>query len=272
MLTKYDVSPLSYKRQLAKRFDRAASLYDTYADFQRIVLKKLLSQLPVESADSVLDLGTGTGQALEQLTSRLTPASCIALDLSLQMLGVASTRFSHSQNVHYVCSDAEALPFSVNAFDCIFSSLAVQWCLQPRKLFNELYRVTKPGGFMVFSTLLEGSMPEVDRAWLSLGEQKRVHEYMSEASLLDCLASSGFERISSEESCISMVFETAESAIHSLKKVGASLISPNLHAPLSPAKWKAFLRQYESQRGSEGVPLSYQVAFVVARKPINCQE
>ncbi|WOD06553.1 malonyl-ACP O-methyltransferase BioC [Marinomonas sp. GJ51-6] len=272
MLTNYDVSPLSYKRQLAKRFDRASLFYDTYADFQKIVLKKLLSQLPVESADSVLDLGTGTGQALEQLTNRLTPTSCVALDLSQQMLGVANARSSHVPNIHYVCADAEALPFSPNAFDCVFSSLAIQWCLKPRDLFNELYRVTRPGGFVVFSTLLEGSMPEVDRAWLNLGERKRVHEYMSESSLLGYLEAGGFERVSSEESCISMSFETAESAIHSLKKVGASLISSNAHASLSPAKWKAFLHQYEAQREEAGIPLSYQVAFVVARKAMNCQE
>ncbi|MEO9273563.1 hypothetical protein ABFY09_01785 [Marinomonas sp. 5E14-1] len=56
MLTNYDVSPFSYKRQLAKRFDRASLFYDTYVDFQ-----KMLSQLPVESVDRVLDLDAGTG-------------------------------------------------------------------------------------------------------------------------------------------------------------------------------------------------------------------
>lgn len=263
---------LDYKRQLAKRFDRASLSYDSYAEFQKIVLERLLTMLPLSMANAVLDLGTGTGQALGVLSEKLTPTCCVALDLSQQMLAVASVQCSSLQNAHYVCADAEQLPFQQASFDLVFSSLAMQWCLAPKDLFDELYRVTKPGGYVVFSTLLEGSMPEISQAWLGLDDKKHVHQYMAAESLFDCVKAGNFNVLSSDCSDVSMWFDSPEGAIYSLKKVGASLISSDVSNALPPSKWKHFLNEYEKQRGDLGIPLSYQVAFVVAQKPIFIQE
>ncbi|ETI61537.1 malonyl-ACP O-methyltransferase BioC [Marinomonas profundimaris] len=272
MLITHDTPSLGYKRQLAKRFDRASHSYDAYAGFQKIVLERLLAKLPVETADTVLDLGTGTGQALGYLSGRLTPKNCVALDLSQQMLAVASDRFSSLQNTHYVCADAEQLPFQVASFDLIFSSLAIQWCLSPERLFDQLYHVLKPGGCVVFSTLLEGSMPEISQAWSSIDDKAHVHQYMKAKSLFDCVENGRLRLLSSECANVPMWFDSPEKAIHSLKKVGASLISSDESKTLPPSAWKHFLREYEKQRSEQGIPLSYQVAFVVAQKPMYVQE
>ena len=66
-----------------------------------------------------------------------------------------------------------------------------------------------------------------------------------------------------------MWFDSPEAAVASLKKVGASLISTEKPQAISPSTWKAFLQQYEKQRQVKGIPLSYQVAFVVARKRVS---
>lgn len=272
MLIAPDISALSYKRQLTKRFDRASQSYDFYADFQKIVLERLVSILPVESADVVLDLGTGTGQALGVLSEQLAPTCMIALDLSPQMLAVASKRSFLLKNAYFVCADAEQLPIQDVSCDLVFSSLAIQWCLNPWGLFKELYRVTKPGGYVVFSTLSEGSMPEISQAWLGLDNEDHVHQYMAPETLMDCIKSSGLNLSASLLSDIPMWFDTPESAIYSLKKVGASLIVSDSEKPMSPSKWKAFISEYEKQRHELGIPLSYQVSFVVAQRPFNIQE
>ena len=269
MLITPDISTLSYKRQLAKRFDRASRTYDSYADFQKIVLDRLSAMLPLSQADVVLDLGTGTGQALGILSEQLNSTCNIALDLSPQMLAMASERFSALQNTHYVCADAEQLPLQDSSCDLVFSSLAIQWCLSPLELFKELYRVTKPGGYVVFSTLSQGSMPEISKAWYGLDNKDHVHQYMTSDALLACIRASKLNLLSSQLSDISMWFDSPESAIYSLKKVGASLIASDGDKPISPSKWKAFLYEYEKQRNEFGIPLSYQVSFVVAQRPIN---
>jgi len=272
MLITPDIPVLGYKRQLAKRFDRASHSYDSYAEFQKIVLERLLAMLPLDVADAVLDLGTGTGQALSILCEKLSPKCCVALDLSQQMLAVSRERFSSLQNTHYICADAERLPFQVASFDLIFSSLAIQWCLAPDALLKELYYAVKPGGYVVFSTLLENSMAEISKAWSGLDDERHVHQYMSAESLLACVEASQLNLLSAECSDIPMWFDSPESAIDSLRKVGASLMPFDTSKGLSPSKWKDFLTEYEKQRSETGIPLSYQVAFVVAQKPIYVQE
>ncbi|REG82921.1 malonyl-ACP O-methyltransferase BioC [Marinomonas pollencensis] len=254
-----------YKRQVAQRFDRAALTYDAYADFQRLVLDRLFSHLPSSyCADTVLDVGTGTGQALPTLLETHSPSLLVAFDLSLQMLEQAG---ESAQPVALVCGDAEALPFAEAGFDLLFSSLAMQWCLQPEALFAELYRVTKPGGYLVFSTLCEGSMPEISKAWQGIDHAPHVNHYPSFNDLLKQLGTSPWQTVNAELETVPMWFESPEEAIYSLKKVGASLVVSNQKNAISPSKWKAFIQQYEQLRENSGIPLRYQVAFVVLQKP-----
>ncbi|MBR7888703.1 malonyl-ACP O-methyltransferase BioC [Marinomonas sp. A79] len=275
MLIPHETPALNYKKQLAKRFDRASYSYDAYADFQRQVLKHLLELLPTTAADVVMDLGTGTGQALESLLSIYQPQSCIALDLSQHMLSVAESRASLLERrgaLHYVCADAEQLPIATSSCQLIFSSLALQWCLHPSALFAELYRATAPGGFLVFSSLCQGSMAEVRHAWRALDDQEHVHQYEPIDTLKKSVTGAGWTLMSAELSRVTMYFESAQKSIDSLKKIGASLMAKESTSAMSPSKWKAFLREYETQRDEQGVPLSYQVSYIVARKPMSSQE
>ncbi|MCB5161956.1 malonyl-ACP O-methyltransferase BioC [Marinomonas algarum] len=272
MLITPDHTLSRYKQTLAQRFDRASLSYDAYADFQRIVLRRLLQTLPSTEAEVVLDLGAGTGQALDALVTRYQPPLCVALDLSSQMLSVARAQHGWLGQVQYVCADAEQLPMADDACHLVFSSLAVQWCLNPRALFEELYRITQPGGYVVFSTLLQGSMEEVSTAWRALDGQEHVHRYDSMEAVRGYVEAAHWSVLSAESVCTTMWFESAKGAIDSLKKIGASLIASQNRDGMSPSKWKAFLSEYEKQRCTQGVPLSYQVSYIVARKPMNNQE
>ncbi|MGB3386029.1 MAG: malonyl-ACP O-methyltransferase BioC [Marinomonas sp.] len=263
-----------YKRQVAQRFDRAALTYDAYADFQRVVLDRLFRHLPCSHANAVLDVGTGTGQALATLSQTLSPFLFMALDLSFQMLETARTSNhlltdlpSQQGALSFVCGDAESLPFSDNAFDLLFSSLAMQWCLQPKTLFSELYRATAPGGYLVFSTLCEGSMPEIEQAWQGIDNAPHVNQYPRLEALLAQVTECHWQIQHSELATVPMWFSAPEDAIHSLKKVGASLVVNKQNNSMSPSKWKTFIKQYEQLREKRGIPLRYQVAFVVLQKP-----
>lgn len=272
MQTIYDhESPQFYKRQVAQRFDRAATTYDVYGQFQQLVLDYLAKTIPVEQADSVLDLGTGTGRALPLLSSILSPELLLAVDLSSQMLAQARSASQKEPQITvpdsaFVCADAESLPFCDESFALVFSSLALQWCLHPKVLFDGLLRVLKPGGHLVFATLCQGSMAEVNQAWQGVDDEPRINRYAALDVLLNQLSVSSFCTASARLESMTMFFESPEKAMHSINKVGAGLVA-DARQPISPSRWKAFLKQYERQRTNAGIPLSYQVAFVIAQKP-----
>ncbi|BFM49328.1 malonyl-ACP O-methyltransferase BioC [Marinomonas sp. THO17] len=266
-------SAAAFKKQLAKRFDRAAVGYDRYAQFQLEVMHRLLAMLPNQNFDRIVDLGSGTGAALPLLVTQHSFSHCLALDLSSSMLLQARQRVQQdcpdlAHKIHYLCADAESLPFAKASLSLVFSNLAVQWCLQPNALFQALYKASQQHGYFVFTTLLSDSMPEIDLAWQGVDETNHVHQYVPRQVLQDYLEQEGWHLESLCHDTVRMWFDSPEQAVASLRKVGASMVGAE-QSVMSPSTWKRFLQAYEKQRQPEGIPLSYQVAFVVAQKRAN---
>ena len=104
----------SEKQHVAAAFSRAASTYDSVADFQRAVGTRLLSLLSEPSQTAVqhwLDMGCGTGYFCQQLQQRWPHAQGIGLDLAEGMLSFARNR---CPELDYICADAEQLPLPDN--------------------------------------------------------------------------------------------------------------------------------------------------------------
>lgn len=252
-----------YKKKVAARFSKAAHTYDDYAAFQTTVVGKLFSMAQVSQSNELwLDLGTGTGQALPLLNSLPLSPHLIAADLSLSMLGQVKAKRSEAQ---LVCADAEQLPFKNESFDGIFSSLALQWCLNLEVLFSELYRVNKPEGSVIFATLLDESMPELSKAWKDVDGLSHQNHYVSSKVLLDACETAGFDIEEARCESITTWYPSVREVVYSLKKVGASFISDGA-PPISPGKWRKFEAAYEQNREARGLPLSYRVAFIHLKK------
>ena len=95
---------------------------------------------------SVLDLGSGTGAAYEQLTNYETTA----IDPDKKMLEL--NLFENK-----VLGSAEKLPFEDNSFDNVFCSFVWRNVSDTNKALSEVYRVLKPGGKFV---LLDMTRPK----------------------------------------------------------------------------------------------------------------
>ncbi len=257
-----NISP-SYKQKVAARFSKAAQTYDDYAAFQEVVLNQLFAMVNVSQTDDVwLDLGTGTGRALSLFASAETCPGLLAADISHSMLQQAQGRMPEA---HFICGDAEALPLKSQSLDGIFSSLALQWCLNQEVLFDELHRVLKQDGELVFATLLQDSMPELNQAWQQVDGCSHQNQYLSYDELLQICRRAGFQVVQAQQNTITSWFPCVRDVVDSLKKVGASLIKDGA-APISPGKWRNFETQYERYREEQGLPLSYRVAFIRLKK------
>jgi len=255
---------LMYKQQLAKSFGRAASTYDLHANFQKQVLASLLSILPRVQLSMVMDLGCGTGNALKPLAK--LSRQLVGVDLSESMLGIASNK---EPTTNFICADAEQLPFADGSFNLIFSSLAIQWCQSHLALFREIKRVVEPGGWWCFSTLCEGSMLEIGEAWRQVDGRLHSNQYPSMEKIASDLLESGLEIHQQETRTMTMHFQTVQEAIYSVKKVGASVITEvENRSSVTPSVWKEFVQKYSTAHDGIGIPLSYQVAFIIARKKV----
>jgi SAM-dependent methyltransferase len=104
------------------------------------------ADLAPPSGGVVLDLGCGTGRALEWLRRVVGPAGVvIGLDGTWEMLEVAQQARRHRDGA-LVASDAVRLPLRDRSVDAVFAAGILHHLPEPDHGLVELARVTRPGG------------------------------------------------------------------------------------------------------------------------------
>jgi trans-aconitate 2-methyltransferase len=121
--------------------------------------QRVLSELPLNGTECVLDAGCGTGKLTQLLMQNLPRGRVLGLDLSRNMVQLArhNLRAEFGDRVQFVAADLIALPFC-NAFDGIFSTAAFHWVLDHNALFSNLFAALRPGGWL-------HAQSEADRTW-----------------------------------------------------------------------------------------------------------
>ncbi len=178
-------SSIADKSLIASQFGGASKTYDGASRLQRIMGDEMLGALKLAGDDlrprRILDLGCGTGWFTRKI-AQTWPCQVTGVDLSPGMIKQASER--SEQGIELMVADAESLPVPSNSFDVVFSNLMVQWCDDPRTVFAECRRVLRPGGRLVLSTLLEGTLGELKQAWAEADPgQQHINRFESETAL-----------------------------------------------------------------------------------------
>jgi ubiquinone/menaquinone biosynthesis C-methylase UbiE len=128
------------------QFNRAAPQWDAMRSPEAFAsLDAALDSLEL-SPKRVLDLGTGTGRAAFLVALRYPAAEVIGVDLAGEMLAEARrlTPPELGDRVRFEEADAEHLPYPNGSFDVVTLANMIPF-------FEELARVTAPGGAVVFS-------------------------------------------------------------------------------------------------------------------------
>lgn len=238
------------KTAVAAAFGRAAAHYDKHAVFQRQSGERLLGLLGADDYGQVLDAGCGTGyfsRFWQQRGSAVT-----ALDLSGEMLRAAQ---NNRVAARYLQGDIENLPLDYASVDLAWSNLAVQWCSQLSRGISELWRVTRPGGQIAFTTLLSGSLDELHQAWRGVDDARHANRFLSlEAVLAAC---AGFPLVWAQ-SPIVLNFADPLSAMQSLKGIGAThLHDGRENRVLTRSQLQQLALAWPQQGGC--FPLTYQL-------------
>jgi ArsR family transcriptional regulator len=136
----------AFFRANASEWERLRSLHAPEREVEAAVLRAVESQ----SADSLLDAGTGTGRMLELLGSRIKRG--VGVDVSPEMLAIARDRLERA-GLHHCqvrLADAFRLPFpganEVSGFDIALFHQVLHYLDDPQAAVLEAARVLKPGG------------------------------------------------------------------------------------------------------------------------------
>lgn len=118
----------------------------------------------IKPGDTVIDLGSGagndcfvarheTGEDGRVIGIDFTPAMIEKARLNAQKLGYA--------NVEFRQGDIEHMPITANVADVIVSNCVLNLVPDKNQVFNEIFRVLKPGGhFSISDIVLVGDLPD----------------------------------------------------------------------------------------------------------------
>ncbi len=140
-------------KELAERYDQWAKDYDADLDDgfgwlgpQRAV-EFFIRHVPGKEA-RILDAGAGTG-LVGELLAKQGYNNLVAMDLSPGMLEEARKKNAYREFHQMVMG--EPMDYPTDSFDAVVSVGVLTVGHAPASSFDELIRITKPGGYIVFS-------------------------------------------------------------------------------------------------------------------------
>ena len=139
------------------------------AKYNLAAAEEFMARLPLRRGMTVLDVACGTG-TLALIAAR---RGCVAtgVDIARNLIAQARERAANEGlAIEFLEGDAEALPMPDRSVDAVLSRHGAMFAPRPEWVAAELYRVTKPGGFVAMANWtpegLIGRMFEIFKAHL----------------------------------------------------------------------------------------------------------
>ncbi len=266
------------KKLLRRSFERAAHSYDAAAVLQHEVCRRMDERLDLikHQPATLLDAGSGTGNALSALRTRYPKARVLALDLALTMLqqgrnGVAKPwwKFIFKQQVNELCGDIEQLPLATGSVDMVWSNLALQWVNDPDQAFGEFNRVLAPGGLLMFSTFGPDTLKELRAAFATVDQHTHVSRFIDLHDIGDILVKRGFADPVMDMEPFTLTYSDVRALMHDLKAIGAHNVTQTRPPGLTgKSRLAAVTQAYEPLRRDGKLPATFEVVYGHAWKPL----
>jgi len=131
-------------------YEKLASVYDlAFGPTLQPGRVRALQQMDIQSGERVLEVGVGTGINLS-----LYPKTCrmTGIDFSSSMLEKARERVTRGglQQMRLLQMDAADLKFADDSFDIVYAPYLISVVPDPVKVAQEMRRVCRPGGRIIF--------------------------------------------------------------------------------------------------------------------------
>jgi trans-aconitate 2-methyltransferase len=186
-----DWDPEAYHRLSEPQFERG---------------RKMLKVLALRGDERILDAGCGTGRVTAELAERLPHGQVIAVDASPKMLAKAREFLEpkYGARVTFLQADMSELPM-IESVDGIFSSAAIHWVKDHRKLFRSFFMALRKTGWLMAQCSGGGNLSRVMHPVSKLMMREPYakyfegwndpREYVDERTTADRLRVAGFEDV-----------------------------------------------------------------------------
>ena len=111
----------------------------------------VVSRLQDKKYNDILEIACGTGRVTNHLVKSVKHDTITASDLNPDMIDVAREMVK-DKSIKWMQADAMALPFTDRSFDLVILQFGLMFFPDKQKGLNEMYRVLKPGGKIIFNT------------------------------------------------------------------------------------------------------------------------
>lgn len=165
-----------------------------------------LAHAEIYEGDTVLDLGSGAGFDCFLAARNVGKTGrVIGVDMTPEMVARAreNAKKANVTNVEFRLGEIEALPVADNSVDLIISNCVINLSPDKARVFNEAYRVLKPGGtLMVSDIVLEHELPEAVRT-SAAAYASCIAGAVKKAVYLDLIRMANFSEVTIlEETCV----------------------------------------------------------------------
>lgn len=117
---------------------------------------KALESTDVREGDVCLDLGSGRGTDVIRMAEAAGPSGfAYGIDISDGMLEKAKQNavLLGVKNVEFIKTELENIPLADNSVNIVISNCTINHAGDKWKVWSEIYRVLKPGGFFTISDI-----------------------------------------------------------------------------------------------------------------------
>jgi len=238
---------------------------------QKEIVSRLMERLSLISIspEKIVDIGSGIGLGTKKLKELYLDAEFYMFDKSFQSLNL---EYAGNKSTFLVCGDFTKTSFKDNAFDFVYSSSALHWDLDVKSSFEEMYRILKPGGLLLFSTYGPDTLIELRSAWAQVDDGKHVNEFYDMHDLGDLMLALNFIDTVVDSEKIIIDYDNVKQLQVDLKNIGSHVTQDNkkVNGLLSKNKMKLMYMEYEKFKNQSGsLPATYEVIYGSAWKKFN---
>lgn len=135
-------------------FEFDGEKYKNASSHQKEWGTRIISELNLTGAESILDLGCGDGRLTKKIADLVPEGKVLGIDASVGMISTAKEL--NGSNLSFVCQDINDMDFN-NEFNLIFSNAALHWVKNHEQLLSLCRKALNCKGTIRFNFAGDGN-------------------------------------------------------------------------------------------------------------------